>query len=397
MNLQQLQEGEQPCKEIVINNYRLQKNTNSSKGFYKIVWQDIPDRQVDLNGGELQSVLDLRDETTQEYMDYLDELAIGLIDQVNDANASGFDLNGNQGGVFFNNFIEEEYLVDENKDGIQEVNLYKLRGDNLIAEVGDYPIDNDPDITSGTGGLRLNGVEVSYDTTVDSMEDIVERINEADSGIEASIDPNNRLVLRASREQEYTFQTIEESQGTLLQELGILVDGTTKFDRRDATTINNVTMDRSGVPKEGAAARLTLGFENTDEIAAAKGKENNGGEDLPIESNGVGDGSNALVMSNLKYQKTIGNNTFEEYFESLISDLGIQSEKAARMVSTQENLIGNLEETRQSQIGVSLDEEMTNMIRFEQGYNAAAKYIQTVNEMLDTLINRLQQIGGDTL
>jgi len=110
---------------------------------------------------------------------------------------------------------------------------------------------------------------------------------------------------------------------------------------------------------------------------------------LPVETNGVGDGSNALRMGSLKYQNAIGNHTFEEYFEALVSDLGIKSEQAARMVDNQETLIDNLEEARQSQIGVSLDEEMTNLIRFEQGYNAAAKYIEVVNQMLDTLINRL--------
>lgn len=365
------------------------KDTKSTKGFHKIIWSDIPDREVNIRGGELKSIMDLRDVETTKYMEDLDELAIGLIDQVNDVNSSGFDLNGNKGGAFFESFTTQDFLVDKNQDGAMEIQLYKLRGNNLIAEPSEYPLANDPDITSGAGKIKLNGFEISYDTSVESMEDIVEKINNASSGIEASIDPDNRFVLRASREEDYTFQTIEDVEGNLLQELGIFVDGANIFDERDENTLANVSMDRLGVPKEGTAMRMDLGFVNVDEIAASKGKLNNNGEDLPVETNGVGDGSNALRMGSLKYQNAIGNHTFEEYFEALVSDLGIKSEQAARMVDNQETLIDNLEEARQSQIGVSLDEEMTNLIRFEQGYNAAAKYIEVVNQMLDTLINRL--------
>jgi flagellar hook-associated protein 1 FlgK len=365
------------------------KNTNSSKGFYKVIWSDIPDREVNIQNGEIKSIMDLRDIETTKYMEDLDELAIGLIDQVNDVNSSGFDINGNKGGVFFEPFTSKDFLVDKNQDGIMEVQVYKLRGDNLIAEPSEYPLENDPDITSATGKIKLNGIEITYDTSEDSMEDIVNRINDANSGVEAALDPNNRFVLRAAREEDYTFRTIEDVEGSLLQELGIFVDGASAFSERDESTLDNLTTDRLGAPKEGTAMRIDLGFDNVDEIAASKGKINNNGEDLPVESNGIGDGTNALQMSNLKYQNAIGNHTFEEYFEALVSDLGIKSEQAARMVDNQETLIANLEEARQSQIGVSLDEEMTNLIRFEQGYNAAAKYIQAVNQMLDTLINRL--------
>lgn len=48
-----------------------------------------------------------------------------------------------------------------------------------------------------------------------------------------------------------------------------------------------------------------------------------------------------------------------------------------------------LENMRQSVMGVNLDEEMANMVQFQHSYNAAAKMMQTMNEMLDTIINRL--------
>jgi flagellar hook-associated protein 1 len=48
---------------------------------------------------------------------------------------------------------------------------------------------------------------------------------------------------------------------------------------------------------------------------------------------------------------------------------------------------------RQSVNGVSLDEEMTNMIRFQRGYQASSRALSTLDEMLDQLINRTGKVG----
>ena len=49
----------------------------------------------------------------------------------------------------------------------------------------------------------------------------------------------------------------------------------------------------------------------------------------------------------------------------------------------------NLEQLRQSVSGVSMDEEFAEMIKFQHGYNAAARFINTMDQMLETIINRL--------
>jgi flagellar hook-associated protein 1 FlgK len=52
-----------------------------------------------------------------------------------------------------------------------------------------------------------------------------------------------------------------------------------------------------------------------------------------------------------------------------------------------------VEDRRQSASGVSLDEEMTNLIRFQRGYQASARTMSTLDEMLDVLINRTGRVG----
>ena len=73
-------------------------------------------------------------------------------------------------------------------------------------------------------------------------------------------------------------------------------------------------------------------------------------------------------------------------YESVISSLGVQGQRANQMVENQDTLVNQLENKRQSISGVSSDEEMANMIKYQQAYNAAAKLITKNDEMLDSLM-----------
>lgn len=85
--------------------------------------------------------------------------------------------------------------------------------------------------------------------------------------------------------------------------------------------------------------------------------------------------------------------TTDDYWRSMAATVGVKSQEAARMVTNQTNLLSELENKRQNLSGVSLDEEMTNMIKFQQAYNAAARHITAIDELLDVLINRLGVVG----
>ena len=71
----------------------------------------------------------------------------------------------------------------------------------------------------------------------------------------------------------------------------------------------------------------------------------------------------------------------------------ISAAAAVRAESTAQSLVDSIEDRRQSVAGVSLDEEMTNLIRFQRGYQASARTMSTMDAMLDTLINRTGIVG----
>lgn len=139
------------------------------------------------------------------------------------------------------------------------------------------------------------------------------------------------------------------------------------------------------------AGNITVSDEiinDLNKIAAAQTDENSG------------DGSNALALAQLKHALTMvlpGNTeptgTFEDYFRAAVGEIGVAGQEADRMVENQELLVAQLENNRQAVSGVSLDEEMVNMIRFQRAYNAAARVITTMDEMLDLVISRMGLVG----
>ena len=79
----------------------------------------------------------------------------------------------------------------------------------------------------------------------------------------------------------------------------------------------------------------------------------------------------------------------EDFMKSLVAGMGIDAQQANRFSSSQVAIVKQIDNRRMSVSGVELNEEMTNMVRFQQSYNAAAKMINTMSEVYDTLINKL--------
>jgi flagellar hook-associated protein 1 FlgK len=108
---------------------------------------------------------------------------------------------------------------------------------------------------------------------------------------------------------------------------------------------------------------------------------------------GVGDGDNALNISglrdaNLTTPDSTGDNTqtIGEYYASFIGELGIERNAASSNLETSEFLLTQLKQRQDSIAGVSLDEELADLIKFENTYQAAAKYISTLDQMLEILL-----------
>jgi flagellar hook-associated protein 1 len=83
----------------------------------------------------------------------------------------------------------------------------------------------------------------------------------------------------------------------------------------------------------------------------------------------------------------------DKEYATLVTTIGNEVADARRQQATAQVLTDNLRDRRESVSGVSLDEEMTNLIRFQRAYQASARAMSTTDEMLDILINRTGRVG----
>ena len=103
-----------------------------------------------------------------------------------------------------------------------------------------------------------------------------------------------------------------------------------------------------------------------------------------------GDGSIALAIADIQRALTMTGNTesFDQYYLNMVGTLGADAARARGIAESTGLLNDHLEGLRQSVQGVSIDEEVTNLNQAQHAYNAAARVISVIDEMLDTLINR---------
>ncbi|MNZ90491.1 flagellar hook-associated protein FlgK [compost metagenome] len=111
-----------------------------------------------------------------------------------------------------------------------------------------------------------------------------------------------------------------------------------------------------------------------------------------------GNNTLALLLTNLKDSKFTTpdgkvSNTVGGLLGSMVGQLGIQSQEAARQTDNSDYLVEQVNSRRQSVSGVSLDEEMSNMLVFQHAYSAAARFMTTFDELLDKLINSTGTVG----
>jgi flagellar hook-associated protein 1 FlgK len=128
---------------------------------------------------------------------------------------------------------------------------------------------------------------------------------------------------------------------------------------------------------------LGLNISSTSEIAAASAKPLTGGS---------GNNVNALAMAGLKDTQvafTTGGgaqSTVVSYYIAMVSGIGVDVQAAQNASDQSDSYVTQLNNLRESNSGVSLDEEMTNMMKYQQAFQAAAKMITTATEMMDTVL-----------
>ncbi|MCC6738586.1 MAG: flagellar hook-associated protein FlgK [Planctomycetia bacterium] len=213
-----------------------------------------------------------------------------------------------------------------------------------------------------TGAVTTFNIEVDLDKSLPLPSDstlatIAAEINaEAGSMVTASVTADGRLQITAN--SPGTRFSFANDTSAFLAAIGM----NSFFSGRDALTI--------AVDGQLAAdpARLSAGF-----------------------TNAANDNGAAQAMAAIRSAKTLlgGTASVEDYYRGLAGALGTKSAEASDRAESQSYLEAQLEAERERLSGVNLDEEAVNLLTHQRAYQAAARFIATVDTLLDTLINQL--------
>jgi flagellar hook-associated protein 1 FlgK len=129
-----------------------------------------------------------------------------------------------------------------------------------------------------------------------------------------------------------------------------------------------------------AAATLEVNSDIVDDVRKIAAGADPGAE---------GDNRIALRIADLQDAKimTEQDATLDQFYNSIIGKVGIQSRSTQMSLGTQKDIMKQLSNVRESISGVSLDEETTKLIEFQKAFDASARLIRTADEMFDTVLN----------
>lgn len=369
------------------------KRELGEEGYSQVYWKDTG-QDIYFRDGKLPALIELRDVTIQNEIRSLDNFTMNFMDLVNEVHRNAYGLNGSVGNDFF---VERPYVTningnyDRNGDGeFDSSYIFRINGTNVLEHNAQTGLE---------GVITLSGpngnVEVQYYPT-DTVGEIINRINKSGAEVAARLNREGRLQLKGTPAEgwenpDFVIRHVEDSGYFLEGYAGLLnargEEGAYDWGGPDAVAaLRGGSYDYATAPTAHPSGWVEINpaiLRDVTTVAAGFGE--NGRVANP------GNGEAAVAISNLRHDRVmVGKNmTFDEYFAETVARVGAMGEQSRDLKETHNQTMKELIEQRQSVAGVNMNEELTDMLRYQHGFNAASRFISTVNAMLDTIINRM--------
>ncbi|HPR97463.1 MAG TPA: flagellar hook-associated protein FlgK [Thermotogota bacterium] len=334
------------------------------------------------------------------------------------------NLNGNAG---------DTYTLQLSKDVIHFDSPDLTNPSNGISASDDFKlkVELPPDEMSVTLGTA--DIKISLNST--TMESLVEQINKkVPTGITADLTPDNRLVFRAGSSIDFHFGQVL-NDGRIVQiydidaptifweKMGFLSNDSTFGSSWNYNTdiVNNYLDESALLHNEVSSDNLDVDtrqanglYDFTNRLSLSSQIESNpmllaidygrwqdlDGDwisDLHTPIGGASSSSDSIITKLSEARDALminnGSTSFSDFFGVFVSEMGIESQTAMRMTSNNQVMLTQIDNERERVKGVSLDEEMSNMIKYQQAFNAAARVVTAVDEMISRIIDNLGLAG----
>lgn len=377
-------------------------DTNTD-GYSRVVWTHSGET-VQFDGGKLGALIEVRDVDLRREFQALDTLTVNVADLVNEIHRTGYGINGRTGQDFFVQYpavLDARGNFDADLDGVFDATyLFRVHGANRLQPQAQIGLAGTITLSAsdavGADGL----VTIPYQAT-DTVADVVGRINNSGAEVTARLDREGRLELKATAardndDPDFVIRHIEDDGLLLTGYAGLLADsgpaGAFRWDQADAATL----LAGVGAAADGAAFAVAplarpSGWIAVNPDIVTEPRSIAGSFSVAGNPGETGDGSAALAIAALR-NGTVGVGqvaTLDDYFADTIARIGLAGEEAELALETAERIYKDLDDTRARISGVNIDEELAQMLKFQHGYQAAARFITNIDRMLDTIINRM--------
>ena len=259
----------------------------------------------------------------------------------------------------------EESLKSQQDYIIDEIN-------SMLSQIEE--LDKNIKIVQGTG-KSPNDMLDQRDVLLD---DLSFKLNITDNGVQEVLkdayDANGSVTLEDLQEAGVIISGELEGTISMLEEIDSYKQSLTTFAEAITSSINNAAGGQ-GVFKAEDGKLISVNSDITADL-----------DTLTITA------ETALEIYNLKTEKININGkdmTINTFYNNMIQELGQASAAVIRDESNQSKLLSNIDSSRSSVSGVSLDEEMISLVQLQHAYNANAKVMSTIDSLLDVIVNGL--------
>lgn len=368
-----------------------------NNSYNKVVWADTRDDAF-ISGGSLGALIELRDVDVRKELQQLNTMTMNFADLVNDVHRNAIGANNVTGLDFFTQQPFVTNVVgnyDSNGDGAFDSSyIFRITGTNKLNPQEQIGLSGTMTISGADGNIN-----VPYYPT-DTVEAVIARINDSNGEVKAYLDRNNNLVLKATTAEDadnpdFVIRHVEDDGHFLSGYSGILAGSGAEFAydyaQPDAVNVLVGALTDDGAqfavaPVLNPSAYIAVNPAiQSDVLSVASSFADARGE---AES---GDGSAALEIASIRNSDVmIGRyRTLDDYFAESVTNVALKGEQAEINMMSQNSIMEDLRSMRESISGVNIDEELADILKFQHGYNAAAKFINVMDELLDTVINRI--------
>lgn len=373
----------------VARDFELEVLTDNN-GYDRVVWKDTG-LEAEIKSGKLGALLELRDSDIRSEIQSLNTMSLNFADLVNNVHRAGIGAN-NETGLDF--FVQHPFVTDvkgnydRNGDGTADTSyVFRFSGTNSLNPQEKVGFDGVMTFSAESGNIT-----VPYFAN-DTVEAVIARINDSQGEVKAFLDRDNRLVLKGTAAQamenpDFVIRHVEDSGLFLAGYSGVLngsgAENAYDFARADA--VDSLAGDYSVAPVLNPARYISVNEKLVkDPSSVAAGFPN------PQGRAAIGDARAAVEIASIRNSEVMigSSRTFDDYFAESVTNAGLKGEQAENMLLSQNAIMKDLRDFRDSISGVNIDEELADIIKFQHGYNAAAKFVSVIDEMLDTIINRL--------